>query len=46
MHCDVGKEGDSIGYYDEEDDLFYEKTDTYYRMENVFDENGVEHAMI
>ena len=45
MHCDVGKEGDSIGHYDEEDD-FYEKTDTYYRMENVFDENGVEHAMI
>jgi hypothetical protein len=42
----VEKEGDSIGYYDEEDDLFYEKTDTYYRMENVFDENGVEHAMI
>ncbi len=29
MHCDVEKEGDSIGYYDEEDD-FYEKTDTYY----------------
>lgn len=45
MHCDVGKEGDSIGYNDEEDD-FYENTDTYYRMENVFDENGVEHAMI
>lgn len=45
MHCDVGKEGDSSSNYDEEDD-FYEKTDTYYRMENVFDENGVEHAMI
>jgi hypothetical protein len=39
------EEGDSIGYYDEEDD-FYEKTDAYYRMENVLDENGVELAMI
>jgi hypothetical protein len=26
--------------------MIYEKTDAYYRMENVFDENGIEYAMI
>jgi hypothetical protein len=36
----------SGSYYEDNHDDFYERTDAYYSMENVVDENGIEQAMI